>query len=50
MQDRTCVKSGLPEVAVPGVKDSQPGRTGVTVLPRGDTGGLRRAPAILQGW
>jgi len=32
-----------------GVKGSQPGCTRVTVLPRGDIGGLRRAPAILQG-
>ena len=34
---------------LPGVKGSRPGRTGVTVLPRGDAGGLRRALAILQG-
>jgi len=33
-----------------GVKGSWPGRTGVTVLPRGDTDGLRRALVILQGW
>jgi len=32
-----------------GVKGSRLGHTGVTVLPRGDTGGLRRALAILQG-
>ena len=32
-----------------GVKGSWPGHTRVTVLPRSDTGGLRRAPAILQG-
>jgi len=32
-----------------GVKGSRPGRTGVTRLPRGDNGGLRGAPAILQG-
>jgi len=32
-----------------GVKGSQPGCTGVTMLPRGDTGGLRRVLAILQG-
>jgi len=32
-----------------GVKSSRPDSTGVTVLPRGDIGGLRRALAILQG-
>jgi len=33
-----------------GVKGSQPGRTGVTRSPSGDTGGPRGALAILQGW
>jgi len=33
-----------------GVKRSWPGHTVVTVLLRGDVGGLRRALAILQGW
>jgi len=32
-----------------GVKGSRPGRTGVTRLPRSDTGGLTGALAILQG-
>ena len=34
-------------MAYVGVKGSRPGRTGVTVSPRGDIGGLRRAVAIL---
>jgi hypothetical protein len=33
-----------------GVKGSQPGHTGVIMLPTGETGGLGRVLAIPQGW
>jgi len=37
-------------LSICGVKRSQPGRTRVTGLSMGDTGGLKGALAILQGW
>jgi hypothetical protein len=49
LKQAMCLATGGTPLCL-GVKGSRPGRTGVTVLPRGDTGDLKRAPAILQGW
>jgi len=44
-----CLVPNRMQFAWTGVKGSRPGRTGVTVLPRGDIGDLRRALATVQG-